>query len=357
MNIVLKNNDIIHIKSIVDDLKLILNIYKGQKTLVLTDENCMRDCFPLIEDQLIKNTFIFVIKPGEENKTLETVEKIWNFLIKNKFNRKSLMINLGGGVITDIGGFAASTFKRGMPFINIPTTLLSQVDASVGGKTGINYAGLKNEIGMFSLPDKVVISPIFLKTLNEREFLSGFAEMIKHALISDRKHLEELKNFIRTNFKNKENTPLLSIIKRSVTIKEQIVKKDIKDKGIRNILNFGHTFGHAFESYFNDSESQNIKHGEAVAYGMICELFISSEKIGFNKSLLNELTDYILTIYGKIIIPENDYQKILEYILHDKKNITDGINCVLLQDIENPLTNQSISENEVIESLIYLNNI
>lgn len=356
MSKIFKNNDIIHTKNIISDISEVILEHSYSNIFVLTDNNCIEKCFPKIKSALPKDAKTFTLQEGEENKSVESLTKIWNFLIENNADRKSLLINLGGGIITDIGGFAASTFKRGIDFVNIPTTLLSQVDASVGGKTGVNFGGFKNEIGIFNQAKKVFIYSNFLATLKEDEFLSGFAEMIKHSLIFDLQHFEDLKSFYFRYFKRNRNE-ISKLIKKSIEIKEHFVKNDVTDKGIRQTLNFGHTFGHAFESYFQKNKIRKIKHGEAVAFGMICELFISNKLLNFPISDFYLIANFIKDIYGKFIIEENDFELIYNFMLHDKKNISQQINCVLLEKIGKAKYNMPISKKNVFDTLSFFNKI
>jgi len=350
------NYDIIHTEEIITDLSKFINENSYSKIYLLTDNNCIEKCFPKIKDVFINNIPIYVLQEGEENKSVNSLREIWNFLIKNAADRNSLLINLGGGIVTDIGGFAASTFKRGIDFVNIPTTLLSQVDASVGGKTGVNFGGFKNEIGIFNKAKKVFIYSNFLETLKEDEFLSGFAEMIKHALIFDESYFEELKSFYFRFFKS-DKMKISNLIKKSVEVKEHFVKNDITDKGIRQTLNFGHTFGHAFESYFQKNKIRKIKHGDAVAFGMICELFISQKILNFPFSDFYSIANLIKEIYGSIRIIEDDFEMFFNLMLHDKKNVSQEIRCVLLQEIAKPKFNVTINKNYVFEGLKFLNSI
>ncbi len=294
-----------------------------------------------------------VIPAGENNKKIGSVEKIWEFLSKNGADRKSLLINIGGGMLTDLAGFAASTFKRGIDFINIPTTLLSQVDASVGGKTGINFNGLKNEIGVFKEPVAVIISTDFLKTIDQENFISGFAEMIKHGLIHSREHLKELKEFDTKNI----NYELLSeIIRHSVEIKSWFVANDPTEKNIRKALNFGHTVGHAFESLAME-QNRPILHGFAVAYGMIAELFLSVKKCNFPTSDFEQLTTWLLKEYGKLNIEERDFERLFELMTHDKKNEAGRINFTLLPDTGAIEINQNCDKELVYDTLYYFSQL
>jgi len=355
-NMSFNQNDISHTDNIADTLKVFLRKRSGNKTAIITDSNCHKLCLPIIKKVLPENTGVFILNPGENYKTVKSVIEIWDFFTENNIERDSLIINLGGGIVTDTGGFAASTFKRGVPFINIPTSLLAQTDASAGGKTGINFKGLKNEIGTFTLPEQVFISDIFLKTLPDDEFLSGFGEMLKHALIFDKSHYKELILFIKKDFPEKNYKNLQYLIRKSVNIKIHFVKNDFKEKGLRKTLNFGHTFGHALESLYAQKK-HSLKHGVCIAYGIICELMLSVKHLGFDKKSFYEISKDIFDIYGKINIREKDFEKIYEYMRHDKKNKNEKIRCVLLRDAENPEINRIISKTDIFESLRFFNEL
>ncbi len=354
MNKDFNQNDITHTENIISDLKKYLSKYTSEQIFILTDKNCKKLCFPLISEIFNEKENVFTIISKEKYKNIETVTKIWNFLIKKQADRNSLLINLGGGIVTDTGGFAASTFKRGISFINIPTTLLAQIDASVGGKTGINFQGLKNQIGIIKLPEKVFISSIFLKTLDTEEFLSGFGEMIKHALIFDKAHYYELINFINNDFSEKNYQKFNTLIKKSVNIKLHFVKNDLTETGLRKTLNFGHTFGHAIESYFL-KKNKTMRHGTAVAYGIICELWLSVKYLDFNKNYFKEISKDLINIFKKVNIPENDFSNIYLLMKHDKKNTNKNIQTVLLKDIGLPEYQYIINKKDVFESLSKLN--
>ncbi len=332
----------------INELQLLLETYMQKNTFVLVDENTKQYCYPLIEKYLPENSSLILIKSGEENKTIETVKLIWERLSKNGANRKSLLINLGGGVIGDMGGFAASTFKRGIDFINIPTTLLSQVDASVGGKTGFDFLGLKNEIGCFNAAKKVLIYPEFLKTLDTDNLISGFAEMIKHALIFDMEHFERLKEF-NVNKEEINYGKLLNLIKKSVQIKEYFVKTDPYEANIRKALNFGHTFGHAIESFFMNTDDE-LLHGKAVAFGMIFELFLSNKKCFLPINQFFDISEYITSIYGKLAFTKDNYEAFYELMQHDKKNERDEINFSLVSEIGKFEINQKANKQEIFEA-------
>ena len=328
--------------------------YPSGKVFLATEENVdklwISKNSSFFEDQGIKKV---VIPAGENNKKVGSVEKIWEFLSKNGADRKSLLINIGGGMLTDLAGFAASTFKRGLDFINIPTTLLSQVDASVGGKTGINFNGLKNEIGVFQEPVAVIICTEFLKTIDHDNFISGFAEMIKHGLIHSPEHLNELKEFDTENI----NYELLGeIIQHSVDVKTWFVANDPTEKNIRKALNFGHTVGHAFESLAME-QNRPVLHGFAVAYGMIPELFLSVKKCNFPTSDFETLTDWLLKLYGRFEIKESDFVRLFELMTHDKKNEDGRINFTLLPDIGAIEINQNCNKELVYDTLYYFSQL
>lgn len=329
-------------------LEKVLSEYLHHKKFVLVDENTKKYCLPRIESLTKSKDFVIIeTESGENNKTLQTTEKVWQSLKENGADRSSVLLNLGGGIIGDLGGFAASTFKRGMDFINIPTTLLSQVDASVGGKTGVNFLGLKNEIGIFNQPRYVIIDSTFNKTLDKRNTLSGWAEMLKHTLISEENDWD---NIIGYDIRNIGYKDLNQLIARSVKIKNYFVEKDPKEKDIRKALNFGHTFGHAFESLFMNT-SNKILHGEAVAHGMVCELYLSSKQRGFPKKKMQNLVQYILSIYPKLKLQINFYNEIFDLIAHDKKNEGVKLNFTLLEDFGKLSINTNCTKEDMVETL------
>lgn len=294
-----------------------------------------------------------VIPAGENNKKIESVTKIWEFLSENGGDRKSLLINIGGGILTDLAGFAATTFKRGIDFLNVPTTLLSQVDASVGGKTGINFSGFKNEIGTFKEPVAVIINTDFLKTIDKENFISGFAEMIKHGLIYNPEHLKDLEEF---DLGNIDYDLLQKVIRDSVNVKEYFVSNDPTENNIRKALNFGHTIGHAFESY-SMQQNRPIQHGYAVAFGMIAELFLSVKKCNFQQYDFQDLTDWLIKLYGKFEISSSDFDALFELMTHDKKNEAGRINFTLLSGIGKIEINQNCEKELIYETLEFYKNL
>ncbi|WP_367388245.1 3-dehydroquinate synthase [Lewinella sp. LCG006] len=315
---------------------------------VLTDENTAQHCLPLIKEQLAPfRPHYITIPAGEKHKTLETCQHIWAQLFHAGAGRNWCLLNLGGGVIGDMGGFCAGTFKRGIDFIQIPTTLLSQVDASVGGKLGIDFYGVKNSIGLFRDPRAVWADARFFQTLSARELRSGFAEIIKHALIADVQQWQELQHI----------TDLASIdwsewVARSVAIKQQIVREDPHEKGIRKALNFGHTIGHAIESYFLETTTP-LLHGEAIAAGMICEAWLSAKQLGLSQQELTDITNYFLRIYGHQAIPEDIDELLLSIMRQDKKNEDARINFSLIPTAGKVAVNQTATAEEIVHSLAY----
>ncbi len=324
--------------------------FPDDKLFMVMDEHSERFCLPLLCDILCIEKFKKVVIPaGEENKSISSVEKIWLFLSQNGADRNSLVVNLGGGMVTDLGSFAASTFKRGVEFVNIPTTLLSQVDASVGGKTGFNFNGLKNEIGVINQPIQVFIDTRFLVTMDHENFISGFAEMIKHGLIHSQDHLAELRKF---DLKYPDYTILQGMIARSIIIKEYFVSKDPNEKNIRKALNFGHTVGHALES-LSLKQSRPLLHGHAVAFGMIAELYLSHLICRFADGIMHNLTSWIFSIYGNFQIETDDYEALFDLMGHDKKNEGKRINFTLLTSVGEVEINQNCTKEQIFEALDY----
>lgn len=320
------------------------------RLFVLTDTTTKQLCWPVVQDYAImKDAIMITIQPTDEAKTLETLATVWTSLQKGGATRHSLMINLGGGMVTDLGGFAASTFKRGMAYINIPTTLLSQVDASVGGKTGINFGGLKNEIGVFNCASSVILSSTFLRTLDTENMLSGYAEMLKHGLLSSKENWAELLTFDITA---PDYATLQNLVAKSVAIKEEIVKEDPTEKGIRKALNLGHTAGHAIESLAL-KEGRTILHGYAVAWGLLMELYLSARKCGFPAKEMHQMEAYIKEHYGKFLYECKHYETLYNFMSHDKKNQGGNINFTLLGGIGDIRINQTASQDEIEEMLDY----
>lgn len=321
------------------------------KIFILTDQTTHDMCLPKLQNFLcLKGAQSIVIKAGDTNKTLDSLAEVWTALSQGGATRHSLMINLGGGMVTDLGGFAASTFKRGIDFINIPTTLLAMVDASVGGKTGINFGGLKNEIGVFSDSKFVIINTQFLDTLDHDNICSGYAEMLKHGLISDNKHWAELVGF---NLAQPDLAQLQRMVAESIKVKERIVTEDPHEHGIRKALNLGHTVGHALES-FAMKHGRPVLHGYAVAYGMVCELYLSARKTDFPTDKMHQTVRFILDHYGRLPYTCDDYPELLELMRYDKKNTSGIINFTLLGGIGDIRINQTATKEEIEEALDFL---
>lgn len=318
------------------------------KLFILTDEHTHRFCLPLIQGiESLKGAEPIVIGAEDTHKTLDTLASVWKTLGDRGASRHSLLINLGGGMVTDLGGFAASTFKRGIPYINIPTTLLAMVDASVGGKTGINFNGLKNEVGVFAPARSVIIDTEFLKSLDRENLCSGYAEMLKHGLISTESHWAELLNF---DFSQPDYKALQALVAQSVRIKEDIVEQDPYERGIRKALNLGHTVGHAFESLALEQNRPRL-HGYAVAWGLVCELYFSCAKTNFPKDKLRQTIRFIKDNYGVFSFDCKQYDRLYEFMTHDKKNEAGIINFTLLGNIGDIRINQSATKDEIFEML------
>ncbi len=315
------------------------------KLAVLVDENTRRDCLPIISE-LIPIDLIIEIASGEANKTLTTCSRIWQALTDAEFDRHSILINLGGGVIGDMGGFCASTYKRGISFINIPTTLLASVDASVGGKLGIDFNGFKNHIGLFREPEAVLVDDIFLQTLPKEELRSGFAEVLKHGLIAD------IDYFKQVSSQGLDHENWKPIIAHSIHIKNEVVKSDPSEAGLRKVLNFGHTVGHALESHFLGT-SNHLLHGEAIAIGMICEAYLSLKMLGLSKHNLDEITSSLVSNFGKVKINRKELPDIVKHTYQDKKNLNGNLNFSLLKSIGEATFDIQVNENDVIDSLFY----
>jgi 3-dehydroquinate synthase len=317
---------------------------------ILVDENTFEHCYPKFIPNLSSDKRIEVIEieSGEINKNLETCIGVWNAITELGGDRKSILITLGGGVITDLGGFVASCFKRGIDFVNIPTTLLSMVDASVGGKTGVDLGVLKNQIGLFANPEMVIVDTGYLTTVEEREIKSGTAEIIKYGITYDVKLFNEIKD--------NKNLNINDLIFRSVEIKNEVVLQDPKEKNLRKILNFGHTLGHAIESFYLESEGkENLTHGEAIAIGMVCECYMSSKLLGFPSDKIAEVKEVVLSIYNRTNLLKEDFSAIMDLLKHDKKNVNGQVNFVLLNDFEDYKLDCKVSEELIIESMEFYN--
>lgn len=313
---------------------------------VLTDENTKKHCYPLLKPALPRHTLI-TIKSGEAHKNLETCTTIWQKLTEARLDRKGLVLNLGGGVIGDMGGFCAATYKRGIDFVQIPTTLLSQVDASVGGKLGIDFNGYKNHVGVFREPAWVLVGTSFLQTLSPREVRSGFAEIVKHCLIADAAMWGTIRR------RDLEQQRWEELVPHSVRIKQGVVAQDPTEKGWRKVLNFGHTVGHAVESYFLADPKRRLLHGEAIAVGMIAEAYLSARRGLLPEKDLGQVEEFIYSVYGKVNLEPADAEAIAPLALQDKKNQGGKIQCVLLRGVGQPVIDQPISLKDIKEALQY----
>jgi 3-dehydroquinate synthase len=337
----------IHIAPIAQSIVAFLSDKSYSKIIVLTDINTHKHCYPILKPHLPKHTLI-KIKAGEVHKNIATCQQIWEAMTEAELDRHALMIDLGGGVVGDMGGFCASTYKRGIDFIQIPTTLLSQVDASVGGKLGIDFQGFKNHIGVFTQPNAVLIDAHFLKTLSVRELRSGFAEVIKHCLIADADKWNEIRLI---DFEDQNWTEL---IVHSVDIKKKIVTQDPTEKGIRKILNFGHTLGHAVETYFlSKPTNEQLLHGEAIAAGMVMEAFVAYRKKMIDLQTLERIEEFIFSVYGKADLKTTDTATIIELAKHDKKNKDGQLRFSLLENVGHCAFDIVVSNAEIRQALEY----
>ena len=353
------SNDIEH------DLATAVVESEHDRVFVLTDDTTHECCLPKVAALLAQYDAVpITIAHGDQHKTLAALGDVWTALQQGGATRHSLLINLGGGMITDLGGFAAATFKRGINFINIPTTLLAMVDAAVGGKTGINFGGLKNEIGAFTDARFVIINTCFLDTLDAENLCSGYAEMLKHALISDERMWAEHVNF---DLSQPNLTELQRMVAESIAVKERIVAEDPHEHGIRKALNFGHTIGHALEEFALQQatlsggavvstapKKRPLLHGYAVAFGLIGELYMSARKAGFPTERLHQTARFIRENYAQTEFTCNDYPTLLNLMRHDKKNTSGVINFTLLHNIGDIRINQTATDEEICEALDFI---
>ena len=336
----------LHITNEVDaTLNSIIEGGNYNAVMVLVDTNTRRLALPLLP--CLSNAHIIEVAPGDNNKNLVTLSHVWSEMVHCGATRSSLLVNLGGGMVTDLGGFAAATFKRGIDFVNIPTTLLAAVDAAVGGKTGINFKGLKNEIGVFAPAKAVIASTIFFPTLPEQELKSGFAEMLKHAMLHSHECFEQLLNF---DFKNIDYDCLLNLLQESLQVKQHIVEQDPTEQGIRKALNLGHTVGHAFESKAL-SDDKPVPHGYAVAWGLVVESVLSHIMLQFPSNDLYNLARFVRENFGAFHITCDHYDQLLDLMRHDKKSQNGEINCTLLKECGEPLINNTIKEDDLKAAL------
>jgi 3-dehydroquinate synthase len=356
MSLLKNNTPLYYNKEGFNKLNTFLKETHFSSVFVLVDNNTLKHCFPILKKNLDISFQLIEIQSGEIYKNLETCSSIWQELTSKGADRKSILINLGGGVITDIGGFAAASFKRGIAFINIPTTLLGMVDAGIGGKTGVDFNGLKNQIGLFINPKLILIHPDFIETLEQREVLSGLAEIIKYGLINN----QSIWNFIEEDhYKTSQITSQL--IEKSIAIKEQIVKSDPYEKGIRKTLNFGHTLGHAIEThFFSKPTKEQLLHGEAVAIGMILAVFLSHKLTNFNYDDTQKIAITIKNIYSQqipSIINQKDITLVINLLKHDKKNDGKKTNFILLSSIGEPVIDCEVSQSQIIKAFDFYNTL
>lgn len=314
--------------------------------MVLVDEHTKRYCYPLIKSLLPPHSLV-QIWSGEAHKNLSTCETIWAAMTKAQLDRHALLLNLGGGVIGDMGGFCAATYKRGITFAQIPTTLLAQVDASVGGKLGIDFQGFKNHIGVFHVPETVLIDSIFLKTLPYPELRSGFAEVIKHCLIADVDKWHEIRQ------KDLEEQDFEDLIRHSVAIKQKVVAADPTEKGLRKILNFGHTLGHAIETYLLNDPKKHLLHGEAIAAGMIAEAYLAYRRKMIDDRTLIQIEEYLFSVYGKVSIATSDFEAIIRLTQQDKKNLGGEVRFSLLDVLGSCAYDIPITKTDMKKALAY----
>jgi len=322
--------------------------FAGVKIFILVDENTLKHCLPglLGKVEILREAEVIEIDSGEESKSVEVSAQLWKVLGELGADRQSVLVNLGGGVITDLGGFVAGTFKRGIRFFNIPTSLLAQVDASIGGKVGIDLDHLKNEVGLYNNPNGVFVDPGFLSTLPRNQLLSGFAEMIKHALICSPDYWQVLKEI---SFYDTEQ--LDAVILRSILLKNEVVSSDPYEQGRRKILNFGHTIGHAIESHSFEGDMKALLHGEAIAMGMVCEAFLSHRKGLLTEAELREISALIFSLYPQVEIDQMRYHRIIELMRNDKKNRNGKLKFSLLHGIGDCVIDQELNADIIIDSL------
>lgn len=347
-NVTMEKQEVILSEDLGGSLSEAIGKVPHDRLFVLTDETTLSLCWPRVAPlPCMQGAQMITIGATDENKTLESLAHVWSSLQQGGATRHSLMVNLGGGMVTDLGGFAASTFKRGIAYINIPTTLLSMVDASVGGKTGINFGGLKNEIGVFNCARSVILDAEFLRTLDYGNLASGYAEMLKHGLISDEQTWAEL---LRFDLQKVDYRHLNQMVARSVAVKERIVDEDPLEHGIRKALNLGHTVGHAFESMAM-VENRTVLHGYAVAWGLVCELYLSVRRTDFPRDKFYQTIQFIKENYGKFDFDCKQYDRLYELMTHDKKNTAGQVNFTLLGGIGDIRINQTATREEIFEML------
>jgi len=333
------------ILSIADLTASLRELTAERKVLVLVDSNTKEHCLPLLSGVNFETKL--ELPAGEASKSHDQLDRIYSSLLKHAFNRSDMIVNLGGGMITDIGGFAAATYMRGIPFVNIPTSLLAMVDAAHGGKVGINYQGMKNYIGAFANAQSSLIAPEFLQTLPEQELRCGYAEMIKQSILHGGNMYEQLCTGDPSNWQANISA---ETIRDSFQFKISIVKDDFREAGLRKILNFGHTIGHAIEAVLHNS-NENISHGEAVAIGMCCASMLSEKHSGLDPAIGANIRTYIYEIFGRRAMKQEEIQEIARMSRTDKKNAEDSIRMVLLEDVGKPLYDIAVPQSDIVEVL------
>ncbi|MBO6880509.1 3-dehydroquinate synthase [Winogradskyella sp.] len=350
MKYITTKNAIVHFNSkVYSELSSYIKSYKPSKIFILVDTNTLEYCLPKFLSQLESEDIVVEVMEmpeGEDHKTIDICTGVWEALSEYEADRKSLLINLGGGVVTDLGGFVASTYMRGIDYINVPTSLLAMVDASVGGKTGVDLGVLKNQIGIISEGSMVLIDTSYLETLPPNHMVSGYAEMLKHGLIFDKGYWENL-----VNFENMDISELDKLIYDSVIIKNTIVSQDIKEQGLRKTLNFGHTMGHAIESCFlGNADKTPLLHGEAIAIGMVLESYLSTKVCGLSTDEFKKIKEGILKTFPKVNIEKRDQDVIIDFLKHDKKNSHGKVNFVLLESIGKPKIDCEANNDLILEA-------
>lgn len=340
----------------------LLQAYDSAQIFILCDQNSATHCLPILADlhpafakgsASVANNHLICLPAGDEHKNMASLSQVWQALSQGEATRKALLINVGGGMISDLGGFAAATFKRGIDFINIPTTLLSCVDAALGGKTGINFNGLKNEVGAFYPAKAVIIYSRFFQSLDRANRCSGYGEMLKHGLLSSKEHWNEV---LALDLDDCQSEAFGQAVLHSMMVKEKIVQEDPNEKGLRKALNLGHTIGHAFES-LSHRRQEPVPHGYAVAWGLVCELYLSAKLCQFPHPYLQEAINCIKETYGAFHFNCDDYPYLIATMHHDKKNSDRHIRFALLSDIGQMLIDQSAEEKLIEESLDFYRDV
>lgn len=337
--------------TLADDWTRVAGGRRAEQVFILTDGHTHELCLPrFLEATGLQGAHTITVPAGDEHKTLESAAVVWKYLSGHGATRSSLLVNLGGGMVTDLGGFAAATFKRGMAYVNVPTTLLGAVDAATGGKTGVNFLGLKNEIGVFAPAQAVLVDVDFFRTLDDRNLRSGFAEMVKHALIDSREAWGET---LAYGLERPDFSRLKTLLKKNIGIKERIVAQDPTERGLRKALNLGHTFGHAFES-LSYTTGRPLLHGYAVMWGLLCELYLSHIRLGFPRADISRLCTLVREYYGTFGFTCRQYDALLELMTHDKKNASRGINFTLLAAVGDVRIDQTATPDEIRECMDFV---